>query len=283
MATSSTTDFPKFSDLTNFIPKNFDGNRAEVHHFISSCDKAYSLATENQKAMLLSYITTRFTGSAFAQLKDKSFDNWQELKDILFTLFSDKKHFVQLMRELHHLRQGTESIMDFHNKIDNLQTRLLNSLPSNNPDEILGRTSMIRDLALMIFMYQCNSSISACLRNRSPNSLSEALNYATEEERALRLIKPKNHSPSGVPKFCTHCRTNTHNTSNCYKSKRGVNVASSSLNPKPQEKICNYCKNKGHLISECRKRRFNNEKRQAQNIQFSEPKNDQPDVSWDWN
>lgn len=80
------------------------------------------------------------------------------------------------MEELKNTRQSSnESIMDFYNRIDHLQTRLLKSITAPSEIERTGATYIIKQFALQRFIYHSNSSISMCLRTKRPLTLSEVL------------------------------------------------------------------------------------------------------------
>lgn len=93
-------------NIFSLIPKSFDGNRSELFEFLSNCENALSLCEENQKRFLLAFIFSKLTGSARSQIQDKTFNNWQTLKDTLITLYSDCKHYSQLMEELNTVKQA---------------------------------------------------------------------------------------------------------------------------------------------------------------------------------
>lgn len=265
--------------LCSLITKTFDGNRIDLHEFIANCDSAFNLSPFSHREALMAYVISRITGSARAQLRDKRITSWDELKELLLKLYSDKKHYTQLMEELNTIKQNmNENILNFYNRIDKLCTRLLNTVTYQDVNERLGRIEMIKELSLQRFILHSTPEISRFLRSKEPKTLSDALNSALEEERALQISK-SNFKPSSSNKFCSVCKTKTHNTKDCYKNKqRSINFNSSNSqsnknkntftqsnnqNRSPNsnsyaQKTCNYCKKPGHLISECYKRKNRN-------------------------
>nr|CAI5863056.1 unnamed protein product [Callosobruchus analis] len=176
----------KLSFLCSLIPKSYDGNRQELHEFLGNCDNAMRFASDTQKDALMAYIISKLTGSAKAQLRDKEFETWSQLKDLLLQLYADRKHYTQLMEELNTLKQSKdETVLRFYNKIDSLTTRLINAIHERgNPT---GKVETIKELALQRFIYHSLPDISRFLRGRQIHTLSDALHLAQEEERALSL------------------------------------------------------------------------------------------------
>lgn len=309
--------------LCSLITKSFDGNRLELHEFISNCESAFRFATGNQSEALMAFVISKITGSARAQVRDKAIQTWEELKTLLLQLYSDKKHYSQLMEELNTIKQhANETVLSFYNRVDKLCTRLLNSI-SCNQGELLGRTETIKELSLQRFIFHSLPDISRFLRSQGPKDLATAFNAAIEEERALQISK-QNRPILQKTKYCSICKTKTHNTQNCYKkgniqvnqpsnthnfSKQGSSANNyngnysktdtngnsfSSKNRSGSSKFCNYCKKNGHLINECYKRNKKNFNTNNNNgAQVSAISTENPDlngqnsqntaVSWEWN
>lgn len=260
--------------LCSLIAKPFDGNRNELYEFISNCENAFRFATRYQTEALMAFVISKITGNAKAQLRDKIITDWYYLKDLLLKIYADRKHYTQLMEELNTIKQnGNETVQYFYNRIDNLCTRILNSLTCQDEREKIGRVETIKELSLQRFILHSTPDISRFLRSKEPKTLSEAFNAALEEERALQISK--SNFFNNKSKFCSNCKTKTHNTRDCFKknsnnSRTGTVHLNSSQNHSPQHsanqnKICNYCKKPGHLIEECFKRKRNNEKRHPGN------------------
>ena len=266
------------SFLCSLINCNFDGNRSQINTFLSNCDNATSLCSEENKRPLFAFILSRLTGSVRSQLYGKSYDNWEELKTILKRFYLDRKHYLQLMEELNQLRQNqNEPIIKFYERIDQLSTRLLNSLSFKNPTEHLGKIETIKELALSRLMYHSNSDISRFLRSQNITDINTAISKALEEERAISIsrneFKPRNSNNSFNQNNCNYCKRFGHNSNQCRKKlqdekfnrpnnnnfQRNVYVTNETNN-------CAYCKKPGHSIVQCRKKQFDqNVKTNSQN------------------
>lgn len=298
-ATASTTSTPSNSNFNNvpefnlqflcsLIPKSFDGKRAEFNEFVANCSNAVNLAHDSQQPALLVFIISKLTGSVRTQLQGKTYTNFEELKAILSSLYQDKKHYIQLMEELNTMKQGlNESVASYHDRIDKLVMRLMNSMTFKEPSEQIGKIETVKELALSRFIYHSIPEISRFLRSQNPADLSEALNKAFEEERALKISYSEYKTKQ--PRSCSFCSRSGHTDRECFKKQQskqnrpvGINFNKNRQEPiRPVQnngnqtfrgaKFCRYCKKQGHLIEECRKREYNNRTRnqnQGQNETF---------------
>lgn len=88
-------------------------------------------------------------------MQGKSYFNFEELKQILTSLYQDKKHYIRLMDELNILKQGlNESVVGYHDRIDQLVIRLMDTMSFKDANERLGKIEKktIKELALSRFM-----------------------------------------------------------------------------------------------------------------------------------
>ena len=251
---SSSSNTFSMEFLCRLIPNTFDGNRFELGQFLANCNNANQLASDDQKNPLLFYILSRICGKAKEPLSNQSFDNWDELKSSLKILYQDKKHYVQLMEELNNCKQNSkETINEFFQRLETIVSRLIASTQQtcNIPAEIPGKLKMLNEIALNRFVYHSKPEISQMLRWKDFDSLNSVYSAAVSEERAIAMTRNLNQ-------YCKNCKTNTHDTRNCFKTKQYTNTTHVLYTN--NQKICRYCKNKGHTIEECRKRQFNNSK-----------------------
>lgn len=263
--------------LCSLVPKSFDGKRIEYNEFKTNCENAMLLANENQKHPLLVFIISKLTGHVRTQLQGKSYNDWNELRAILDKLYQDQKHYIQLMEELNTLKQNfNESVSSFHERLDRLVTRIVNTMTYKNPNEQSIKIETIKELALSRFIHHSIPDISRFLRSQNLSDTSEALSKAIAEERALKISNEEFRQKSRQPLFCTICNRNGHASKSCFKNKSHVphnNVllneplllnqgASRNPNIHYSQKFCRYCKKQGHVIQECRKREYANKKRE---------------------
>lgn len=292
--------------LCSLISKSFDGNRTEYHEFVTNCNNAVELATDEQQRPLFVYIISRLTGSVRSQLQGKTYTSWSELREILSTFYQDKKHYIQLMEELNTMKQNlSESVLSFHDRIDKLTVRLLSSITYKSRNEQLGKIDTIKELALSRFIHHSKPEISRFLRAQSFDDISEALSKAIEEERAINISHQEFRTKPA--KFCNFCKKSGHDSKNCFRKQpnQSINFNQNRTRPGPSStsfpnnsssnnnynnnqnfnpKFCNYCKNRGHIISECRKREYNNKrKEQLNNANSNNPRNNSERVNLNLN
>lgn len=270
-------------ELFKFIHP-FDGTREDLHAFIQQMNTAVACATTQQYFPLLKYAITQLRGKASTLTSTRNFSNWKELRDFLILHYQDQKHHSQLLNELTNLQQKpNENITSFVERLELLLKRLTVSITQNTTDIdtlLAGRLNLMNEIAMSRFVHFTNSKISDRLRATKFQNLNEAISTALAEESALRMINPNSFRNSAnslakpnfikplFPKtfhekrYCSYCKTNTHNTDKCYnKGKNPIRAVQPTNNFTNNPKSCAYCKNIGHVISECRKKQFNDSRK----------------------
>ena len=218
--------------LCSLIPKSFDGNRTDFNEFLANCENAMHLATNAQKHPLLVFIISKLTGSVRSQLQGKSYDKWDDLKEILTTLYQDKKHYIQLMEELNTLKQGVhESVVSFHERLDKITMRLLNTMTFKSETEQRGKIETIKELTLSRFIYHSVPEISRFLRSQNFELISDALSKAIEEERAIKISNHEFKQGSHNHKICSYCKKSGHLARDCYKQKHSTQASQKNTKP----------------------------------------------------
>lgn len=257
------------SFLTKFI-KSYSGDRESLPAFLTNCENAMSLASPDQQSILCKFIISQLEGKAQVACSLKTFLNWTDLKTFLRSTFGEKKHATHLLSDLQHSKQlPNEDVTKYSLRVEHILTRIQSDIhySCNDERELPGRIAAMEDLALNSFLLGLNPSISTIVRCKNPTTLSDAIQYATDEEKLYNLYKIN----SRPQKQCSICNKLGHSSSECYKNKEpkysrklfhvnpqnNVNATSNFY-----EKICSYCKNIGHTIIECRKRQFNMRRRE---------------------
>lgn len=259
--------------LIKFI-KPFDGNRDELSSFIADCNKAFALANNSQKFVLLDYIQTQISGKAKAACVNRQFKTWDELKSFLKTMYQDRKHYAQLLCELTNLKQNSnENVSQFVCRVEACLKRTINSTQQQNSDStsLKGKLEMLDEIALNRFIYFSLPHISNVLRIRELKTLNEAISVAVAEEQVQNMYFTNKFNT----KYCKNCKTSTHNTIDCRNKQKNVHIVQNEhekTNPKAYlNKVCKYCKLKGHLIDECRKRQYANKFKNASQTNTKNP------------
>lgn len=262
------------SVLTKFI-KPYNGDRESLPAFLTNCDNAMSLATNDQQNVLCKYIISQLEGKAQVACSLKTFSTWDDIKLFLRSTFGEKKHQTHLLVDLQNCKQlHSEDVTKYSIRIETILTRILSDIHYSCKDknELPGRIAAMEDLALNTFMLGLSSSISNVVRCRNPSTLNEAVQHAIEEEKLFNLSKT-NYSKSY--KQCSICNKSGHSSSDCYlkhksiskntsQFQRSYHVPNNNLNSNSNYSNlkCNYCKNLGHTIEQCRKRQYNMQRRE---------------------
>lgn len=263
------------SFLTKFI-KPYNGDRETLPAFLTNCENAMSLASQDQQTVLCKFVISQLEGKAQVACSLKSFSLWSELKTFLKTTFGEKKHATHLLSDLQHCKQlSNEDVTVYSLRVESILTRIQSDIhySCKNEKELPGRIAAMEDLALNTFMLGLTPSISTIVRCKNPSNLNEAIQYAIDEEKLYNLSKSNLKSP----KQCSICNKSGHNSSECFKNKKqnGKDLkiyknspsSNSNNNLENNPKTCNYCKNAGHVIKECRKLQYNMKQRQADTAQ----------------
>lgn len=278
--------------LIKFINK-FDGNREELTSFLADCNRAFDLASEKQKSILLEYVISQISGKAKAACVNRTFHEWKDLKAYLKTMYADTKHKAQLLCELTTLKQSSEeTLSNFTCRVEACLKRTINSLTSEfdltTDSQILdGKLAMLQEIALNRFTYFTTPAISNALRIREIKTLNDAITIAKSEEQIQKMVtnakNPKQGRTNNVCNYCKktghvigECRKRQFNNSKSVKSVQSMGSEPVDSKPKPNKpsETCNYCKKKGHLLKNCYKKKHNDAKAaEAKSTSNTDPKN----------
>lgn len=245
--------------LLKLIPDFDTLQSAQVYRFIRSCDSAFQLASTSQQIVLLTYALNKITGPGSSDIHSKQFFKWTDLKSFLILKYSQTKTLTHLNLELQSLFQKPrESITEYFHRVDLCRSKIIEKLTAEITDSTLeGRIATTEETAHSVFVNGLSSDIGVMLRVREFKTLSEAGNFAIQEEKVRNMNSSRqmlfnNVTPTGFIKRAPQ---------NPRISPR-ENVPSENAT-KPNVKHCNYCKKPGHVITECRKRAYNNNLRQS--------------------
>ncbi|CAH2210802.1 jg503 [Pararge aegeria aegeria] len=268
--------------LIKFIG-TFDGTREKLTPFINNCRNAINLASATQTEILFKYILSRLEGKAETACAVKEFTKWSQLEEFLKTQFGDIKHYAYLLSDLQECKQGrNESVSHYSLRVEACLAKLLTeiniSIPTRKKDELAGRVAAMQDLALNVFMIGLQSSLSTVVRCRDPNTLNEAINLATAEEKIVGINNRKYTNPTTGSFIANNFEQRRQNHSTATYSRPQLQPQA-QFKPSSNTPVCRYCKNLGHTIENCRKRQYNNNRR-FNNIENAHSPNRQPPNSF---
>lgn len=243
--------------LLRFI-KTYDGNRDDLSSWIANCDRAYNLASEEQKTILFAFIQNQLTDRAQSTCSNSIFDSWPDLKNFLKSRFGNKKHQTHLLLDLQNCKQSNnETVTQYIQRIETCLKRLLTCIKQSSTNETLlpGQIESTNQLALQTFLLGINPRLSQMLRSREPQTLNDAFNIALEEEKFNMLQYSQTYKRSiPIPQNSSGPSYRPMNNFN----KKIFHVQPSDPNIQPQTKFCRYCRKPGHLIENCFKRQRRN-------------------------
>lgn len=248
--------------LLKLIPDFNTSDNSKVYNFIRSCDSAFQYASNSQKSILLTYALNKLTGPGSSDVHSKQFFKWDDLKQFLIQKFSQTKTLAHLTLELQSLFQKPqESITNFFLRVDLCRSKIIEKLTAEITDSTIeGRLATTEETALNVFVNGVRSDIGMMLRVREFKTISDAGNFAIQEEKirnmnTAREMLYRNSMPSSFSR----------------KPASALPVHQPSKFPPPNpvytHQQCNYCKKPGHSIQDCRKRAYNNSLKQSNSRQ----------------
>lgn len=264
--------------LIKFISK-FDGTRELLNPFLNNCRNAIELANPVQKPILFKFILSQLEGKAQTACALKEFDDFEQLESFLKNLYGERKHYTYLLTELQECRQEQkETVNQFALRIETCLSKLLSEINLTVPTskrktekkgELAGRAAAMEDLALHTFVTGLHPSVSTILRCREPESLSDAISYACEEEKIF--LSSRKHSMPFQNRDNAKYNRDRYTIQNQSRPQPSRFQGGGPVNKSAL--ICRYCKNIGHSIENCRKRQFNNNRNRNFNEYQAGPSN----------
>lgn len=246
--------------LLQLIPE-FDTNQAtQVYRFVRSCDSAFNLANPSQTDILLIYALNKIIGTSSSDVHARQYASWDDLKTFLIQKFSQTKTLAHLNLEIQsYFQKPNESVTEYYHRVDLCRNKILDKLTAEISDiSLAGRKATTEETALSVFVNGVNSNLGTMLRTKGFTSLSEAANFAIQEEKIQNMNRARQI-------LCKNSGTTSYNGVPRRPPPTNQGTSGAHYNTSKQTKICNYCKKPGHVIAECRKRAYNNNLRNQQN------------------
>lgn len=256
----------------------FDGTvPSDIFPFISACEIAIISVSDGCKPILLKAIKTKLRGNAYAITQYRDVEQWESLKTLLEEEFCAQRTATHVQLELNATRQREgDTVSSYSTRIQTLFHELCNT-------SVVGKTTTeakiirehIKGQTLATFIEGLRQPMKTIIKAGKPASLELAIKESLEEERVYKSDKESqrffnNPKPGGKTRYCSRCKTNTHQTENCRYIK-GTQTGKSNYSNNTQTKTetasfagwgekkkrtyCNFCKIPGHDITECRKKK----------------------------
>ncbi|XKL68996.1 hypothetical protein PGB90_006765 [Kerria lacca] len=266
--------------LRNFVTEPFRGDSTKISDYLNEVHLAYELCEPSLRYKFFLILQTTVRGEPHERMREhpEEVTTYEKFMQFLKNNYEAQESFSTCLDLLQSASQtSNETCQEYSNRLTHLGYRALLASRVNQEIESNAASEIIRYTALRRFKLGSKSDISKYLLGNSlATDLTSATRYAVEFEQQINQSK-KNTSVTPHNKYCTLCRTSTHNTIECRsKNKKSRNInecsycripghhASECRKKKAQEnKInnikkpeCRYCKNIGHTVEECRKLKF---------------------------
>ncbi|KAJ8914119.1 hypothetical protein NQ315_016194, partial [Exocentrus adspersus] len=184
---SFTTEF-----AFKIIP-HFDGDRQNLHKYISCCQVVWDSATTRaNQQMFLNIAKARLSGPAYNLIKYKNINDWDSLKTVLQEQYLERRTIAQIQRELLSTRQNfNEDVSSFANRIEMLTLDLDDACIAS---EGQASKTVIQNLnaksALKAFVEGLQPNLKFIIKASRYTEIHEAVEAACEEERNIKTNKP---------------------------------------------------------------------------------------------
>jgi len=238
---------------------------------------AITSVSDGCRPTLLKAIRTKLRGNAYAITQYRDVEQWESLKTLLEEEFCVQRTATHVQLELNATRQREgDTVSSYSTRIQTLFHELCNaSVVGKTTAEAIIIREHIKGQTLAIFIEGLRQPMKTIIKAGKPASLELAIKESLEEERVYKSDKESqrffnNSKPGGKTRYCSRCKTNTHQTENCRfikgtqagktnnsthtqaKSETGSPTGGGEKKKKP---YCNFCKIPGHDIIECRKKK----------------------------
>lgn len=198
---SNTID--KIWKALRLVPE-FDGNSHVLVRFLEICDNLVSVylsdeeGAELSNSALINGILNKITGPAARVLTTNGIPgSWAGIRHSLINSFSDHRDECSLYTDLSLLTQGSDSPNVFYERVQNTLSTIMTYVQLHESIEstVEAKRQLYCKLALKTFIRGLNEPIGSRIRCMRPDTLQEALEFATEEMN-VAYLQNKNYQGS---------------------------------------------------------------------------------------
>lgn len=190
----------KLPDSIKDLPK-FNGSKHTLHDFITNVDE---IIEQSQAIMGEGNVPITFLRAIRNKITDEADEvlasygptvDWREIRANLTTHYADKRNETSLIRDLHTIFQGGDTIEKFYSRIMDIQSTIVNNVRLSRTPLVVKNTkeTLYREMCLSTFLAGIREPMGSLIRARNPNTISDALNLCLQEQNMMYIKKP--HQP----------------------------------------------------------------------------------------
>lgn len=198
----------RIPDAIKDLPK-FDGNHRLLYEFINNVEEILmhlrGVDSTPYANILLRAIRNKIEGQANEVLNMYGTPlNWDDIKNNLIIHYSDKRTETSLIKDLHNIRQTSQSVESFYSQIVEIQSTLNNNIliHENNDGAITAKKELFAEMCLNAFLTGLREPLGSTIRAMRPDSLVTALTFCIKENNITYQKSNSNILPQfGFPYF----------------------------------------------------------------------------------
>lgn len=238
-------------DYINSIPE-FTGSNYPAAEFILACEDAKEFIPTDTEKVLLRQLKYRLRNPALNRVMIAHITTIDDLKAFIKRYYQPTKSPDEWLDEFSHFFQKTnEQVSDFSFRIGQHLSSTLNAIKTLPAADQEMHTKQAKTKAVKYFVLGLTADLRAAMRNANFTEISEASENAIEFERIFSREQKIDRSRSTDPdnsksclvaqasttqnqnkfeKYCSNCKMNNHNDSECFKKKKQFNQSQGASN-----------------------------------------------------
>ncbi|KAG5883770.1 hypothetical protein JTB14_027312 [Gonioctena quinquepunctata] len=267
----------------------FDGNRENIHKFLTCCDVVWEVATTRaQQVMSMHIAKSKLSGSAYNVIKYKVMNDRPEFKLVLQNQYFERRTIARIQTELLSSRQyPNEDVRTFANRIEKLTIDLNDAcIASEGQNARVTIENLNKKSSLKAFVEGLRDPFQLIIKASRFDDFTNAVEAACEEERNFKnrnnFQTKSDFKNKDFKKInCFKCGKNNHTSDQCYANSRSFpsypRQNFTQIPTKTEANVnnirveCRYCRKFGHSIAECRKRSYNNSRKNSNAFHYQNP------------
>lgn len=225
----------KLTELFALIP-DFEGDAVLLESFITACNTAFEICTEEQQVLLTIHIKNKLKGRASQVVNSKFLDHWVAVRNVLLENFGDKRNLSSLIHDLQLLKQGKDNPKNYVLKIQSMNSKIhaaINIQPNLSNAQRQSQRELIDNMCLDQLLTGLEPRLGQIIRASNPLNILEA---SQRIERESQLIYLENKSVSN--NFNRNFKEPRFKSNRNFQNKSPI--------------TCFNCGKQGHKSNECR-------------------------------